>query len=67
MAERRPPYARSTGARTGRSLDWRRTAVSPNTGTSPNTGDITGGRGDACVVLSCDLVSDVTEQTEVVR
>ena len=33
-----PLTRRSTGARTGRSLDWRRTAVSPNTGTSPTVG-----------------------------
>ena len=30
-----PLMHRSTVARTGRSLDWRRTAVSPDTGTSP--------------------------------
>ena len=33
-----PLTRRSTVARTGRSLDWRRTAVSPNTGTSPAVG-----------------------------
>ena len=33
-----PLTRRSTVARTGRSLDWRRTVVSPDTGTSPPVG-----------------------------